>query len=51
MSKKLKWILTAAGVVVLAGGGVVFASRGKDKSKGPTSRPSGSARSRPRTSR
>jgi RND family efflux transporter MFP subunit len=33
MSKKLKWILTTAGIVVLAGGGVVFASRGKDKPK------------------
>jgi hypothetical protein len=39
MSKKLKWILTAAGVVVLAGGGVVFASRGKDKAKGPDQPP------------
>ena len=39
MSKKLKWILTAAGVVVLAGGGVVFASRGKDKTKGPEQPP------------
>ncbi len=39
MSKKLKWILAAAGVVVLAGGGVVFASRGKDKSKGPEQPP------------
>ena len=34
MSKKIRWILTAAGVVVLAGGGVVFASRGKEKPKG-----------------
>jgi RND family efflux transporter MFP subunit len=39
MSKKLKWILSAAGVVVLAGGGVVFASRGKDKAKGPEQPP------------
>ncbi len=35
MSKKVKWILTSAGVLLLAGGGVVFASRGKDKSKEP----------------
>ncbi len=39
MSKKLKWILTAAGVVVLAGAGVVFASRGKEKPKGPEQPP------------
>ena len=39
MSKKLKWILAAAGVVGLAGGGVVFASRGKDKTKGPEQPP------------
>ncbi len=39
MSKKLKWILAAAGVVALAGGGVVFASRGKDKTKGPEQPP------------
>ena len=30
MSKKMKWSLVAAGVVMMAGGGVVFASRGKD---------------------
>jgi RND family efflux transporter MFP subunit len=35
MSKKLKWILASAGVLLLAGGGVVLASRGKDKSKEP----------------
>jgi HlyD family secretion protein len=35
MSKKIKWILTSAGVLLLAGGGVVFASRGKDKGKTP----------------
>src|SRR5262245_818274 len=33
MSKK-KWSLIAAGVVVLAGGGLVFASRGKDTPNG-----------------
>jgi len=30
MSKKMKWSLVAAGFVILAGGGFVFASRGKD---------------------
>src|SRR5450830_644612 len=35
MSKKLKWILASAGVLLLAGGGVLFASRGKDKGKEP----------------
>src|SRR5471030_215724 len=35
MSKKLKWILTSAGVLIFAGGGVVLASRGKDKAKTP----------------
>jgi RND family efflux transporter MFP subunit len=35
MSKKLKWILASAGVILLAGGGVVFASRSKDKAKEP----------------
>jgi multidrug efflux pump subunit AcrA (membrane-fusion protein) len=39
MSKKLKWILASAGVVLLAGGSVVFASRGKDKAKGPDQPP------------
>ncbi|MGZ5430342.1 MAG: biotin/lipoyl-binding protein, partial [Thermoanaerobaculia bacterium] len=39
MSKKLKWILASAGVVLLAGGGIVFASRGKDKTKGPDQPP------------
>jgi HlyD family secretion protein len=39
MSKKLKWILASAGVILLAGGGVVFASRGKDKSKEPEAPP------------
>ncbi|HEX7527668.1 MAG TPA: efflux RND transporter periplasmic adaptor subunit [Thermoanaerobaculia bacterium] len=35
MSKKLKWILASAGVLLLAGGGVLFASRGKEKGKEP----------------
>jgi HlyD family secretion protein len=39
MSKKLKWILASAGVVLLAGGGVLFASRGKDKAKEPDQPP------------
>src|ERR1019366_9373314 len=39
MSKKLKWILASAGVILLAGGGVVFASRGKDKGKEPEAPP------------
>ena len=39
MSKKLKWILASAGVVLLAGGGVLFASRGKDKAKAPDQSP------------
>ena len=34
MSKKIKWSLAAAGFVILAGGGVVFASRSKDSPNG-----------------
>ena len=34
MSKKMKWSLVAAGFVILAGGGYVFASRGKDSPNG-----------------
>lgn len=34
MSKKMKWSLFAAGFVMLAGGGVVFASRSKDSPNG-----------------
>jgi HlyD family secretion protein len=39
MSKKNKIILGVAGVVVLAGGGAVFASRGKDQPMGPDQLP------------
>jgi HlyD family secretion protein len=34
MSKKMKWSLVAAGFVILTGGGLVFASRGKDNPNG-----------------
>ena len=34
MSKKYRWPLFGAGVVILAGGGYVFASRGKDSPNG-----------------
>ena len=34
MAKKYRWALLGAGVVILAGGGFVFASRGKDSPNG-----------------
>ena len=34
MSKKYKWSLIGAGVVILAGGGFVFASRSKEGPNG-----------------
>ncbi len=34
MSKKIKWSLVGAGVVILAGGGFVYASRTKDTPNG-----------------
>ena len=34
MSKKIKWSLVGAGVVILAGGGFVYASRSKDTPNG-----------------
>jgi RND family efflux transporter MFP subunit len=39
MSKKLRWILASAGLLLLAGGGVLFASRGKEKGKEPAPPP------------
>jgi RND family efflux transporter MFP subunit len=39
MSKKYRWALLGAGVVILAGGGFVFASRGKDSPNGPDQLP------------
>jgi HlyD family secretion protein len=39
MSKKYRWALLGAGIVILAGGGFVFASRGKDTPNGPDQLP------------
>jgi HlyD family secretion protein len=39
MSKKYRWSLLGAAAVILAGGGFVFASRGKDSPNGPDQLP------------